>query len=51
MNAIQSTDHRIEVMKSTRFHCLALMTNIYLKQWIWWISSWLLELIIKRHLS
>ena len=31
-------------MKSTKFHCLALMT----KQWIGWISSWLPELIRKN---
>ena len=44
MNRIQSRDHRYERLKSTRFICLVLM----IKQWIWWIRTWLLELIIKN---
>ena len=35
-------------MKATKFRCLALIKKIYLKQWIWWLSSWLLKIIIKK---
>ena len=35
-------------MKARKFRCLALIKKIYLKQWIWWLSSWLLKIIIKK---
>ena len=37
-------------MKSAKFLYLALEINIDTKQWMWWISSWLVELIVKKQL-
>ena len=50
MNSIQSKDHRIELMKSTKFLCLTLMIK-YISKTINVIDQlWLLELIIKIQL-
>ena len=35
-------------MKLKTFFIIRWWQNTYPKQWIWWISSWLLELIIKK---
>ena len=36
------------LMKSTNFFIMLWRWNTYPKQWIWWSSSWQVELIIKK---
>ena len=48
MNRIQSKDHRIGTYETNKPFVLLWWWNIYPKQWIWWISSWRLELIIRK---
>ena len=53
MNRIQSKDHKIETYEINKISlpCFDEKINTHPKQWIRWISSWLLELIIKKQLS
>ena len=50
VNRIQSKDHRTHryLWNHQNFVVLLWWQSIYLKQWIWRISSWLLELTIKN---
>ena len=50
MNIIQSTDHKIGIyqIKKILLAFFLWWQNMYSKQWILWISSWLSELITKN---
>ena len=53
INRIQSKYHRIGtyVVNEISLSCLDEKKNIYPRQWIKWISSWLAQLIRKKQLS
>ena len=49
INRTQIKDHKDEnIWNQQNFIVLLWWQNTYSKQWIWWISSWILELIIKK---
>ena len=47
MNRIQSKDHRIGTYEINKISLPCIDDKTYSKQWIWWISSCLPELIRK----